>query len=80
MVEITPLLPGLSQVCGKAVAARFDGGALSSDAGAAGVAGGGAAAGRLAACIDDPRDPARTLHSVADTRSVLARMPVARAN
>ncbi len=33
MVDTTPLLPGLSPVGGKAVAARFDGGALSSDAG-----------------------------------------------
>jgi hypothetical protein len=33
MVETTPLLPGLSPVGIKAVAARFDGGALSSDAG-----------------------------------------------
>ncbi len=54
---------------GKALTARFDGGSLSSDAGLLalreverrlGVAG------RLATCIDDPRDPARTLHTLAD--------------
>ncbi len=33
MVDTTLLLPGLSPVNGKAVAARFDGGALSSNAG-----------------------------------------------
>ena len=54
---------------GKAVAARFDGGALSSDAGLLAlreVERRLDAAGRLATCIDDPRDPTRTLHSVAD--------------
>jgi hypothetical protein len=69
MVETTPLLPGLSPVCGKVVAARFDGGALSSDAGLLAlreVERRLDVAGRLAACIDDPRDPARTVHRVAD--------------
>lgn len=69
MVETTPLLPGLSPVAGKAVAARFDGGALSSDAGLLAlreVERRLDVAGRLAACIDDPRDPSRTLHSVAE--------------
>ena len=69
MHETTPPLPGLSPVNGKAVTGRLIGGALSSDAGLLALreverlldmAGG------LAACIDDPRDPARTLHSVAD--------------
>jgi hypothetical protein len=62
-----PPLPGLSPVNGKVLTARFDGGSLSSDAGLLalreverrlGVAD------RLAACIDDPRDPARTLHGM----------------
>jgi hypothetical protein len=71
MNETTPLLPGLSPVCGKAVAARFDGGALSSDAGLLAlreVERRLDVAGRLAGCVDDPRDPSRTLHSVADRR------------
>jgi hypothetical protein len=69
MVEITPPLPGLSPVNGKALTARFDGGALSSDAGLLAlreVERRLDVAGRLAACIDDPRDPTRTVHSVAD--------------
>jgi hypothetical protein len=66
-IETTPPLAGLSPVNCKAVSARFDGGSLSSDAGLLalraverrlGVAD------RLAACIDDPRDPARTLHGM----------------
>jgi Transposase DDE domain group 1 len=64
-----PLLPGLSPVGGKAVAARFDGGALSSDAGLLGlreVERRLDVAGRLGGCVEDPRDPSRTLHSVAD--------------
>lgn len=67
--ETTPPLPGLSLVNGKAVTARFDGGLLSSDAGLLAlreVERRLDVAGRLAACIDDPRDPARTLHSAAD--------------
>ena len=69
MVDTTPLLPGLSPVGGKAVAARFDRGALSSDAGLLAlreVERRLDVAGRLAACVDDPRDPARTQHRVAD--------------
>ena len=69
MTDITPPLPGLSPVNGKAVTARFDGGSLSSDAGLLAlreVERRLDVAGRLAACIDDPRDPSRTLHSVAD--------------
>ena len=49
--------------------ARFDGGALSSDAGFLAlreVERRLDVAGRLAACVEDPRDPARTQHSVAD--------------
>ena len=69
MTEPTLPLPGLSPVNGKTVSARFDGGSLSSDAGLLAlreVERPLDMAGRLAACVDDPRDPARTLHSVAD--------------
>ena len=62
-------LPGLSPVKGKALSARFDGGALSSDAGLLTlreVVLRLDVAERLVAGIDDPRDPARTVHSVAD--------------
>jgi hypothetical protein len=69
MVDVTPPLPGLSLVAGKEVVARFDGGRLSSDGGLLvlreierrlGVAD------RLAACIEDPRDAASTVHTLAD--------------
>ena len=69
MVDPTLPLPGLSPVSGKAVVARFDGGALSSDAGVLalreietrlGVAE------RLAACLDDPRAPGQTIYGVAE--------------
>src|SRR4249920_306704 len=69
MTETTLPLPGLSPVNGKALTARFDGGALSSDAGLLAlreVERRLDVAGRLAACVADPRDPARTQHSVAD--------------
>ena len=33
MVDVTPFLPGLSPIQGKAVVARFDGGRLSSEGG-----------------------------------------------
>jgi hypothetical protein len=64
-----PPLPGLSPVNGKTVMARFDGGALSSDAGLLAlreVERRLDVAGRLGGCIDDPRNPARTVHGVAD--------------
>ncbi|PKQ07861.1 MAG: hypothetical protein CVT71_00890 [Alphaproteobacteria bacterium HGW-Alphaproteobacteria-10] len=69
MNEITPPLPGLSPVNGKTLTARFDGGSLSSDAGLLAlreVERRLDVAGRLAAWIDDLRDPSRTLHSAAD--------------
>jgi hypothetical protein len=69
MSEITLPLPGLSPVNGKALSARFDGGALSSDTGLLAlreVERRLDVAGRLATGIDDPRDPTRTVHSVAD--------------
>lgn len=61
-VEPTPALPGLAPVGGKAVVARFDGGSLSSDGGLLvlrEVEQRLDVAGRLAACIADPRDPDR---------------------
>ena len=67
--ETTPALPGLSPVYGKPIVARFDGGQLSSDGGILvlreieqrlGIAD------RLAACVTDPRDPQRVIHSIAD--------------
>ena len=67
-VESTSPLPGLSPVRGKPLIARFDGGQLSSDGGLLalreverrlGIAG------RLAACIDDPRAPERVRHGIA---------------
>lgn len=69
MVDPTLPLPGLSSVAGKPVIGRFDGGRLSS--------GGGLlvpreverrlrVAERLAACIEYPRDPTRTVHTLAD--------------
>jgi hypothetical protein len=61
-------LPGLSPVSGKAVVARFDGGQLSSDAGVLvlrEIAQRSGLAGRLAACIDDPRDQNQIVHPLA---------------
>ena len=67
MNDPMPPLPGLSPVLGKSVAARFDGGHLSSDAGVLvlreieqrlGIAG------RLAGCIADPRAQTQILHTV----------------
>jgi len=66
-VESTPALPGLSPVGGKPVIARFDGGQLSSDGGLLvlrEVERRLDVAGRLAACIADPRDPGRVVHGL----------------
>src|SRR6266511_1482094 len=69
MVDPTLPLPGLSPIAGKEVVARFDGGRLSSDGGLLvvreierqlGIAE------RLAACIEDRRDPGSTVHTLAD--------------
>lgn len=69
MTETTPLLPGLSAVCGKQIVARFDGGRLSSDGGVLllreietqlGLAE------SLASCLPDPRQPSRITHDYAD--------------
>jgi len=66
-VETTPALPGPSPVGGKPVIARFDGGHLSSDGGLLvlrEVEQRLDVAGRLAACITDPRDPDRVVHGL----------------
>ena len=68
-VASTLPLPGLSPVEGKAIVARFDGGRLSSDGGLLvlrEIEQRLEVADRLAACIDDPRDPGGTVHTVAD--------------
>lgn len=62
-------LPGLSSVGGKSVVARFDGGMLSSNSGVLALAAVEkqlCVAARLARCIDDPRCPDQTVHSLAD--------------
>ncbi|MGA6966398.1 MAG: IS1380 family transposase [Xanthobacteraceae bacterium] len=68
MVDVTPFLPGLSPVQGKAVVARFDGGQLSSEGGLlalreierrVGIAD------RFAACLKDPRMPEKVVHRLA---------------
>lgn len=69
MVDPTLPLPGLSPIEGKEVVARFDGGRLSSDGGLLvlrQIEQRLDLADRLAACIDDPRDPASTVHTLAD--------------
>lgn len=69
MVDPTPTLPGLSSLAGKSVIGRFDGGRLSSDGGLLvlrDVEKRLRVAERLAACLDDPRDPTRTVHALAD--------------
>jgi hypothetical protein len=69
MVDVTPFLPGLSSVQGKAVVARFDGGRLSSEGGLLvlreverrlGLAD------RLAGCLKDPRTPEKVVHRLAE--------------
>jgi hypothetical protein len=63
----TPILPGLSPICGRAIEARFDGELMSSDGGLLvlreveqrlGIAQ------RLATCIRDPRAPERIVHGL----------------
>src|SRR3978361_273739 len=68
-VVSTLALPGLSPVGGKPVIARFDGGHLSSDGGLLvlrEVEQRLDVAGRLAACLTDPRDPDRVVHGLDD--------------
>ena len=66
-IETTPMLPGLSPVCGKPIVTRFDGGPMSSAGGLLalrevelwlGIAR------RLAACIHDARTPGRIVHGL----------------
>src|SRR5437588_10392516 len=68
MVDVTPFLPGLSPIQGKAVVARFDGGRLSSEGGLLalreierrlGIAD------RFAACPKDPRMQEKVVHRLA---------------
>src|SRR5512132_1824831 len=63
MVDPTLPLPGLSPVEGKEIVARVK---RSSDGGLLVLERRLKVADRLAACIDDPRDPGRTVHTVAD--------------
>jgi Transposase DDE domain group 1 len=69
MVDVTPFLPGLSPVQGKAVVARFDGGRLSSEGGLLAlreIESRLGMADRLAACLKDPRAPERVVHRLAE--------------
>ena len=69
MVDLTPFLPGLSPVQGKAVVAGFDGGRLSSEGGLLAlreIERRLGLAGRLANCLVDPRAPERVVHRLAE--------------
>jgi Transposase DDE domain group 1 len=69
MGEGTGILPGLPAVAGKPVHVGFDGGRLTSDGRIlllAAVERRLKIAERLAACIEDPRDPDRGVHQVAE--------------
>jgi DDE family transposase len=69
MAEHAPFLPGLSPVGGKPVHLTFDGGRLTSDAGVlvlAEVERRLGLAERLARCVEDPRDPERVRHGLAE--------------
>jgi hypothetical protein len=69
MGESTGILLGLPSVMGKPVHIAFDGGRLTSDAGIlllSAIEQRLGIADRLAACIEDPRDPERVLHGLAE--------------
>ena len=69
MEERTGILPGLPAVAGKPVHIGFDGGRLTSDGGIlllAAVEQRLNIAERLAACIEDRRDPDRVVHEFAE--------------
>ena len=69
MVDVTPFLPGLSPVHGKAVVARFDGGRLSSEGGLLALREIDSRLGladRLAGCLKDPRMPEKVVHRLAE--------------
>ena len=66
-VESTPIQPGLSPVCGKAIMAHFDGAWMSSDGGLLAlreIEQRLDIASRMAGCIGDPRDPRRVVHGL----------------
>ena len=69
MVDVTPFLPGLPPVQGKAVVARFDGGRLSSEGGLLAlreIERRLGLADRLADCLKDPRTPEKVVHRLAE--------------
>src|SRR6201981_26882 len=69
MVDVTPFLPGLPPVQGKAVVARFDGGRLSSEGGLLAlreIERRLGLADRLAGCLKDPRMPEKVVHHLAE--------------
>src|SRR6267143_1463793 len=69
MDDSTGILPGLPSVKGKPVHVAFDGGRMTSDAGIlllAAIEQRLKIAERLAACIEDPRDPERVVHEIAE--------------
>ena len=69
MVDLTPFLPGLSPLQGKAVIARFDGGRLSSEGGLLAlreIERRLSLADRLANCLVDRRAPERVVHRSAE--------------
>src|ERR1700752_2580315 len=77
MVDLTPFLPGLSPVQGKAVVARFDGGRLSSEGGLLAlreIERRLGLADRLARCLVDPRAPDRVVHRLAEISRFRMRM------
>src|SRR4051794_539145 len=69
MTEATEVLPGLPAVMGKPVHVAFDGGRLTSDAGIlllSAIEQRLKVAERLATCLEDPRDPDRVRHGLAE--------------
>jgi DDE family transposase len=69
MDDVTGILPGLPAVAGKPVHVGFDGGRLTCDAGIlllAAVEQRLRIAERLATCLEDPRDPERVRHELAE--------------
>jgi hypothetical protein len=69
MADDAPFLPGLSPVAGKPVQVTFDAGRLTSDGGVlvlAEIERRLGIAERLARCIEDPRTPERTQHTLAE--------------
>jgi hypothetical protein len=69
MAKSTGIVPGLPAVAGKPVHVDFDGGRLTSDAGIlllSAVEQRLKIAERLAACLEDPRDPERVRHELAE--------------